>query len=264
LAAKRKRKTTLHHGRRRGRRVKVAAPIVRRQPAGDAWMIPTRWVKFVIAIFLLPLCAILTQTFFTVFARATVTHRLWAAEEFWFFSLGAVLWLIAFFGLPRPMLVYVFGHELTHALWVWIMGGRVTRFRVGREGGHIVTDRNNFWIALAPYFFPLYSLLVIGVYGALGLFFDVQPYGRLLYALIGVTWAFHFTFTCWMIPKKQTDLTDQGTFFSLVVIYLMNLLLLSVMLALASSEVTFADLGRDFFENADEFARWLTALVGLS
>ena len=56
------------------------------------------------------------------------------------------------------MLVYVFGHELTHALWVWLMGGRVSRFRVGRDGGHIVTDRNNFWIALAPYFFPLYSI----------------------------------------------------------------------------------------------------------
>jgi hypothetical protein len=258
LAAKKKRKTTLHHGRRRGGRVKVTAPAIRRHSTRDPWTIPTRWVKFVIAIFLLPLCAILTQTFFTVFARATVTQRLWAAEEFWFFSLGAVLWLIAFFGLPRPMLVYVFGHELTHALWVLLMGGRVSRFRVGREGGHIVTDRNNFWIALAPYFFPLYSLIVIGVYGGLGLFFNVQPYGRLLYALIGATWAFHFTFTCWMIPKKQTDLTDNGTFFSLVVIYLMNLLLLSVMLVLASSQITFANLGRDFLANADKFARWIS------
>jgi hypothetical protein len=260
LAAKKKRKTTLHHGRKRGRRMKVAAPIIRRPATVDAWTIPTRWVKFVIALFLLPLCAILTQTFFTVFARATVTQRLWAAEEFWFFSLGVVLWLIAFFGLPRPVLVYVFGHELTHALWVLLMGGRVSRFRVGREGGHIVTDRNNFWIALAPYFFPLYSLIVIGVYGTLGLFLNVQPYGRLLYALIGVTWAFHFTFTCWMIPKKQTDLTDQGTFFSLVVIYLMNLLLLSIMLVLASSQITFADLGRDFIANTDKFAGWFRSL----
>jgi hypothetical protein len=261
LAAKRKRKITLHHGRRRGGRVKVAAPMVRRDSPGSAWMVPTRWLKFVVAIFLLPLCAILTQTFFTVFTRATVTQRLWAAEEFWFFSLGAILWMIAFFGLPRPMLVYVFGHELTHALWVWLMGGRVTRFRVGREGGHIVTDRNNFWIALAPYFFPLYSLIVIGGYGLLGLFLNVQPYGRLLYALIGATWAFHFTFTCWMIPKKQTDLTDHGTFFSLVVIYLMNLALLSVMLVLASSQITFADLGREFVANADKFASWVSALI---
>jgi hypothetical protein len=88
----------------------------------------------------------------------------------------------------------------------------------------------------------------------------VQPYGRFLYGLIGATWAFHFTFTCWMIPKKQTDLTDHGTLFSLVVIYLLNLLLLSVMLVLASSQITFADLGRDFFMNADKFARWVTSL----
>src|SRR5436190_16973556 len=262
LAAKKKRKkTTLHHAnRRRSRRVRVAAPVVRRHPAADAWTIPTRWVKFVVALFLLPVCAVLTQTFFTVFARAAVTHRLWAGEEFWFFSLGAILWLIAFFGLPRPMLLYVFGHELTHALWVLLMGGRVSRFKVGREGGHIVTDRNNFWIALTPYFFPLYSLIVIGLYGAIGLFVNVQPYGRLLYALIGATWAFHFTFTCWMIPKKQTDLTDQGTFFSLVVIFLMNLLLLSIMLVLASSQITFAQFGNEFVDNLDKFAGWLSAI----
>jgi hypothetical protein len=262
LPAKRKRKTTLHHGRRRGSRVRVAAPAVHRAPDRGAWLIPTRWVKSVVAIFLLPLCAILTQTFFTVFTRATVTHRLWAGEQFWFFSLGAILWLIAFFGLPRPMLVYVFGHELTHALWVLLMGGRVSGFRVGRDGGHIVTDRNNFWIALAPYFFPLYSLLIIAAYGILGLFVNVQPYGRLLYALIGATWTFHFTFTCWMIPKKQTDLTDHGTFFSLIVIYLMNLALLSVMLVLASSQITFADLGREFVDNTVKFARWLSSIAG--
>jgi hypothetical protein len=237
-----------------------APPLARTQLADERWLIPTRWVKFVIAIFLLPFCAVLTQTFFTVFARATVAQRLWAGEEFWFFSLGAVLWLIAFFGLPRPMLVYVFGHELTHAFWVLLMGGRVSRFRVARHGGHIVTDRNNFWIALAPYFFPLYSLIIIGAYGALSLFFNVRPYGRALYALIGATWTFHFTFTCWMIPKKQTDLTDHGTFFSLVVIYLMNLLLLSVMLVLASAQITFADLGADLLTNIGHFAHRLSTL----
>jgi hypothetical protein len=218
-------------------------------------MIPTRWVKTVFAVFLLPLCAVLTQTFFTVFARATVTERLWAAEEFWFFSLGAVLWLIAFFfGLSRPIVVYVFGHELTHAIWVLLMGGRISRFRVGREGGHVVTDRTNFWIALAPYFFPIYSILAIGVYGLLSLFYNVQPYGRLLYTVIGATWAFHFTFTAWMIGKKQTDLTEHGTFFSLVLIYLLNLILLSVMLVLASKQITFASFGADLVTNVGNFS----------
>jgi hypothetical protein len=230
----------------------VAAP----QPL----LVPTRWVKFVFAIFLLPICVVLSQTFFTAFARATVTQRLWAGEEFWFFSLGGLLWLIAFFGLPRPILIYVFGHELTHALWVWLMGGRVSRFRVGPDGGHVVTTKANFWIALAPYFFPLYSILAIAIYGVLSLFVNVQPYGRLLYAVIGATWAFHFTFTCWMIPKNLTDLSDQGTFFSLVVIYLMNLVLLSVMLILASRQITFASFGTDLLINLGNFSTWLVDL----
>ncbi len=223
-------------------------------------MVPTRWVKFIFALFLLPICAILSQTFFTAFARAAATQRLWAGEEFWFFSLGVILWLIAFFGLPRPMLVYVFGHELTHALWVLLMGGRISQMRVARDGGHIVTDRNNFWIALAPYFFPLYALLGIGIYGLASLVWNVQPYGRFLYGVVGAAWAFHFTFTCWMIPKNQTDLTEQGTFFSLVFIYLMNLILLCVMLVLASPEITFAGFASDVVVNVGNFAHWIVGL----
>ncbi len=206
---------------------------------------------------MLPICAVLSQAFFTVFTRATVTQHLWAGEEFWFFSLGVVLWLIAFFGLPRPLLVYVFGHELTHAVWVLLMGGRVSQFRVGREGGHIITDRNNFWIALTPYFFPLYSILAIGIYGGLRYFLHIPPFGRLLYAVIGVTWAFHFTFTCWMIPKNQSDLREHGTFFSLVVIYLMNLLVLSVLLVLAAPQITFLDFAAEMAENVGRLLGWI-------
>jgi hypothetical protein len=140
------------------------------------------------------------------------------------------------------------------------MGGRISRFQVGRDGGHVVTNRTNFWIALAPYFFPLYSLLAIGIYGLLSLFYNVQPYGRLLYAVIGVTWAFHLTFTCWMIGKEQTDLTDHGTFFSLVLIYLMNLVLLAIMLVLASKQITFDSFGADFVANISSFSHWIVDL----
>src|SRR5438132_7346631 len=251
--------------RRKPPRVKIVpyvVPTTRRTPDHPMPLtVPTRLVKNIIALFLLPWCAILTQTFFTAFTRATIHQQLWAGAEFWFFTLGAVLWLIAFFGLPRPVVIYVLGHELTHVLWVWLMGGRVSRFRVGRDGGHVVTNRNNFWIALAPYFFPLYSILAIAAYGVLSFFLNVQPYGRLLYAVIGATWAFHFTFTCWMIPKNQTDLSEQGTFFSLIVIYLMNFLLLSVMLILASPQITFASFGADLLMNLGNFSQWTAELL---
>jgi len=223
--------------------------------------VPTRWVKFVVGLFLLPPAAILTQTFFTAFARTTVRDAFWITEEFWFFALGSLLWLVTFFGLPRPLWIYVFGHELTHAIWVYLMGGRVHRFQVSKEGGHILTDKTNTWIALAPYFFPIYSLLVMGIYGVAALFTDVAPYRQLLYAALGATWAFHLSFTCWMIPKGQPDLTYGGTFFSLVLIYLLNLALLAVLLIIASPGVTWIGFARDLAHNAGEFSHVVLRLA---
>lgn len=210
-------------------------------PARQPLTIPSRWLKFVIGIFLLPVCWVATEAFFNCFSAATLQHRFWATEEFWFFGLGVVLWMIAFLGLPKPLLVYVYGHELTHAVWVWMMGGRVEHFEASSEGGHIITDKSNFLIALAPYFFPIYSLLVIAVWGGLSLYRPMGNHQEYLFALLGVTWGFHLTFTIWMIPKGQSDLTEHGTFFSLVVIYLFNLALLAGFLIIASPHVGLGD-----------------------
>jgi hypothetical protein len=225
--------------------------------------VPVRWLKQLIALFLIPPAWILTRAFFSCFSQATLNHSFWASEEFWFFALGAVLWLITFFGLPKPLLMYVFGHELTHVLWVWIMGGRVTRFRVGSEGGHIVTDTNNFWISLAPYFFPIYSLLVLAFYGGISVFWDLSPFHRWLFGLVGFTWMFHVTFTVWMLWNGQTDLVEHGTFFSMMVIYLMNFLGLSLMLILASRDVTFFSFGTELLQGAMDFSDAALHLVHL-
>jgi hypothetical protein len=66
-----------------------------------------------------------------------------------------------------------------------------------------------------------------------------------------------------MIPKNQTDLRDQGTFFSLVLIYLMNLMLLSVMLVLASPQITFAAFIADLLTNISNFSQWVADLFNL-
>ncbi len=182
----------------------------------------------------------------------------WATPEFWFFSLGLICWLIIFFGLPRPLRVYVFGHELTHFIMVKIMGGRVSEFSVTREGGYIVSSKINTWIALAPYFVPIYSVFVILLYGMVSAFYDLQPHAKLatglLYGFLGLTWGFHATFTLSMIPRGQTDLAYGGTFFSLTIIYLMNLLVLSLLLIVATPYVSFASFGRELLAHAATFA----------
>ncbi len=232
------------------------------------WHVPTWWLNSVIGLFLLAPALLLTQTFFTAFSRVTLHQQFWATEEFWFFALGSVLWTLWFFGSmwafgePRPLRVYIFGHELTHAVWVWLMGGAVEEFVVRRDGGHILTDKHNFWISLTPYFYPLYSLVIIALYGLGSLFYNladsqtmllglITPL-RLLFLALGFTWAFHMSFTCWMIPKGQSDLTRHGTFFSLVVIYSMNLVLLAVFLIVAAPEITLRSFGLELLGNTED------------
>lgn len=224
--------------------------------------IPTWWLNTVFGLFLAPIAILLTQSLFTCFHQA-VPHHFWTTEEFRFFVIGAAAWVAIFFasawafGEPRPLRVYVFGHELTHAIWVWLMGGRVMHFKVRRDGGHIITDTNNFLIALAPYFYPLYSLAVIALYGVVSIFYNVETFTPLLFGLLGLTWCFHMSFSIWMIPKGQSDLTYHGTFFSLVVIYVMNILLLLALLILAAPEVTLTAFARELLRNTEEMSVWL-------
>ena len=222
-------------------------------------VVPTRVLNTIIAVFLLPLAAIWSLTFFHLFAQETVHHRYWATEEFWFFGLGALLWMVAFFGIPRQasIYLYVYGHELTHAVWVWLMGGRVSAFEVRRDGGHIMTNKSNIWIALSPYFYPIYSVLVMVLYAIGWMFCDMTPHTRWLFLALGFTWTFHMSFTLWMIPKGQTDLSFHGTFFSLVIIYLMNLALLTGMVLLTAPHLTLRGFGHEFLHNAIEFSSWV-------
>ncbi len=242
------------------RRAVVAAP------AGPM-TVPTRWLKMIAAVLLLPVCWVASKTFFEEFTLAGLRHHFWTTEEFYFFALGGLLWLIAFFGLPRPLVIYVFGHELTHALWVWVQGGEVSEFRVGRDGGYIIADRRDFFVSLAPYFFPLYSIAAIAVYwGASQFYPEAWLYHRWLYAVLGATWAFHFSFTCWMIPKQQTDLLLHGTFFSLVVIYLANLAVLTVLLLVACPQLHWGGhdgFGHRLLVNAEDVSAWLCEQAGV-
>src|SRR5438552_867062 len=130
-----------------------------------------------------------------------------------------------------------------------------TTRRAPQPSGFMVPTR---WV---KFIFAIFRLPVCAIYGLLSIFYNVQPYGRLLYAVIGATWAFHLTFTCWMIPKNQTDLRDHGTFFSLVVIYLLNLTLLSAMLILSSPHITFVSFGADLAKNIGNFAQWMADLT---
>jgi len=208
--------------------------------------VPTRWVKALVGVCLIPLCWVTAAAFFSLLAHSAPRGAFWLSEPFWFFSLGAVVWAIAFVGLPRPVMLYVLGHEITHALWACAMGGRILHLQANRRGGRVVTDRANFLVALAPYFFPIYSMMVLVPLGLVSPGDEAVLARRALLFLLGLTWSFHATFSLWMIGRRQSDILAHGTLFSLAFIALANVVVLSLFLILASPTVTFADFGREW------------------
>jgi hypothetical protein len=138
------------------------------------------------------------------------------------------------------MWAYVLGHELTHAVWTWLFGGRVKRFKVSAKGGHVIVTRTNFLITLAPYFFPLY---VVGIVAGFAFGHAVWGWERFLvwfHLLVGAAYAFHVTLTWHVLQTQQTDITEHGYLFSAVVIWLGNLMVLLLGVPLLTARVSVA------------------------
>ena len=82
-----------------------------------------KWVKTIIAILLIPLCIGVTNAVVRVLRASGGANTVWVPM-----LAGAACWLVILLLLPKPMWIYVFGHELTHALWA-----RSEERRVGKE-----------------------------------------------------------------------------------------------------------------------------------
>jgi len=179
-----------------------------------------KWIKFIIAVLLLPVCAGAAMALWRVL-------RAGGADTTWIPLLGgAACWIVIFLLLPKPMWIYVFGHELTHALWTWLFGGEVKKMKVSAKGGHVIISKTNFVIALAPYFFPLYVALVVGVFALGNFIWDWRGYLVWFHLCVGAAYAFHLTLTWHVLQTRQTDITSQGYLFSTVVIFLGNVMVL--------------------------------------
>jgi hypothetical protein len=171
---------------------------------------------------LIPLCVAATLSLLDVLRHIPSTHSLVSPELVWLLT-GFLLWLAMWILLPPPVKAYVIGHELTHALWAWLFGGRAHDLRFSERGGSVRLTKSNVWITLAPYFFPLYTIIVILLRFVTGLFVDEVPFPFAWLFFVGLTWGFHVTFTIQSLMITQPDIQEYGRLFSYAVIYLINL-----------------------------------------
>lgn len=194
-----------------------------------------RVLRFLVGFALLPLCAASLQTVAALLQAVQPTSVALVPAPTWAVAGGFGLWLLLYFTLPAPVRTYVLAHELTHALWGSAMGARVLKMRVSKAGGSVTLTKSNFLITLAPYFFPLYTVLVIVAYYAVSVFYDLRRYDLLWLGLVGFTWSFHFTFTCSTLMERQSDIRECGHLFSYAVILILNALGVALGVVLVST-----------------------------
>jgi hypothetical protein len=118
-------------------------------------------------------------------------------------------------------------HELTHAIFALMFFKKVRTINADRRrGGLVKVEGGNFVIALAPYFFPLLSVIIIAVKPLI-----FSTYQWLLNGLLGFTLMFHLLYLLNEFHPSQPDLQQTGFLFSTVVVLFLNLFFIGLSLA---------------------------------
>ncbi len=229
--------------------------------------IGARMIRWLVALILLPFCIITTRALFVVDPEGTFWMDLLRTQQFIYFAVG-MFWMAGWFitgvGERFFLYLYVLGHELTHAITVYACGGKVGGIHVTADGGYVMTNKTNFLIGLSPYFVPFWSVVVLLVFTLLEMTTQIPHLDKALYFLIGATWAFHLLWTVWMMFRDQPDLKENGVFFSFVLIYLANVIVLSVILCLAPGNLTWHHWYNEFMNTWVQWKNFLAKLVSLA
>lgn len=135
--------------------------------------------------------------------------------------------------------VYIFAHEMTHAVVGLCCFSKVYKVSIKTTGGFVQLSKSNLFITLAPYCVPFYLLVAVLLYGILQCFVpNVLPF-EVWAGFFGVLTAFHLWYTAnALFSVSQPDTHEYGRFFSWWFIVMTNLLFALVAVVITSPNVT--------------------------
>lgn len=181
--------------------------------------------RWFLTLLLLPtLWAVLKTTFFLFPSVA-----LEGVQSWWLYAAGALVYLGFEKYVHKPMWFYVWGHELTHAFSGLLTGAKIYSIRANSKKGEVRLSKSNAFVALSPYVFPFYSLVVLFSFWILQFWWTHPAAVRAFQFLIGFTLSFHASFTWDSLHRQQPDLKILGMALSGVLIIIGNTLILGVL-----------------------------------
>lgn len=189
---------------------------------GSALML---FMKFIIGVLALPLTYGVTAAFYSNFV---LIQEL--AGSLNYFTWGIAGYVILHLLFYKPTYLYVLGHESVHAGLAWVFGGKIKSFKVSKDGGSVGTDKSNFVIELGPYFIPIYAIIITVIYFLVASSYNIN--GGLFVFLIGFTLAMHMVSTIEVMKIRQPDIVKSGYLFSIVLVYILNIVVISFIFSL--------------------------------
>jgi len=183
-----------------------------------------KWPVAIVALIFLP--GLVYALYFVI--RGIAAHPGHCAP----FLVGAAVYAAAFVAVFQRRVGFwtIAEHELTHALFAWLTCHRVVGFSAMRGGGHVrYLGRGNWLIAIAPYFFPTFTLLVVAA-------LTVLPPRDLAIggAILGAAVAHHVLSTWSETHRHQSDLREVGWLWSWMFLPSVNAFVLGIVLAYAA------------------------------
>ncbi|RMF60059.1 MAG: hypothetical protein D6748_04920 [Calditrichaeota bacterium] len=174
------------------------------------------------------------------------------------FLSGLIIYLLmsVFIFKQRGEFWNILEHELTHALFALLFFKRVDSLSTKRDyGGEVVVHGSNFIITLSPYFFPLFTVLILFIKPFM--FTNIQ---WVLNFLLGFTLMFHLLHLFREFHISQPDIRRSGFIFSMIVVLFFNIVFIG--LCLVSLKGGWREMGMFLsggFQNSKIFAKegWL-------
>ena len=201
----------------------------------------SRPVSWALALLLLPLVwGVIRQT------ALMGPHLLREGFRGWgVYAAGVLTYFVSERLITKPMWLYVFGHELTHALTGVLSGAKIHSFKAKSSGGEVHLSKSNAFIALSPYIIPLYALVLISAYAITRHWWNPPQLMPVFQFLLGLALAFHISLTISAVHRHQPDLKILGLFLSAVLIVLCNVMILAALgISLFSKTPTFSSFAR--------------------
>jgi len=152
-----------------------------------------------------------------------------------------VLWLFVFRNIRGNWFLTI-EHELTHTLFALLTFHKIVDFKASNSSGGYMqysgVGNGNWLITIAPYFFPTFSMIVIGF-----LYFAQSQYYFYITILLGYSISYHIHSTWTETDNNQPDIQEVGLTFAWLFLPSANMLaLITIISAIPYDRFDFIDI----------------------